>query len=218
MGRYDSACTMCGRTIRTGGTLCRPCYTRKPVPTCTQCGSSVSNRRTKLCRSCWAMRDGGPPHCQECGQRLRRTGARLCWSCWAKRGHPLCEDCGATLPGAGRSRKRCWSCWMKYRKSRERRVCSFPGCNRPHQAKGFCIGHYLRERRRVEAPRVDRPARALVGLSPCQLCGFNEITSHVHRIVAQGPYTLGNMVALCATCHELVHRGKRPCPPAWQPV
>jgi hypothetical protein len=77
--------------------------------------------------------------------------------------------------------------------------------------------HYNQTRHRDLRVEVDRPARFYVGLSACQLCGFSEITSHVHRIVAQGPYTLGNMVALCATCHELVHRGKRTCPPAWRP-
>jgi predicted HNH restriction endonuclease len=96
-------------------------------------------------------------------------------------------------------------------------MCSRPGCTNAHQAKGLCRQHYAYERRQTQGTQTDR-FRARVGETPCQLCGFDEIHSHVHRIVAQGPYTLGNMVALCATCHELVHRDKRTCPVAWQPV
>jgi len=221
MGRWDGVCERCGGKARTGATVCRPCYEGNNMhPPCPTCGKPLSNRRCKQCRDCWMAERSPRPHCSECGVRLasgtRKTTQR-CWACHSKGATDMCVDCGARLPKGSHDRKRCWPCHLRLRQAAEIQVCTRPGCGRAHRAKGLCMLHYLAERRRINGVTADR-YRARVGQSPCQLCGFDEITSHVHRIVAQGPYTLGNMVALCATCHELVHRGKRPCPPAWQPV
>lgn len=107
---------------------------------------------------------------------------------------------------------------MKARRAKEQRTCSIEGCARPHVAKGVCKYHYHAERRRLQAPAVDRPSRFVVGGLACAICGYNRRRSEVHRLIPKGAYVVGNMVPLCANCHREVTEGITPSPPAWQPV
>lgn len=226
MSLFTSQCASCGTALRHAETkVCRACYLKEhhAPGICTECGTALrfNKRRSSLCRDCW-LKHHPVPNCSECGGRLGHGSASvsgLCWTCYTRNVPPpvVCQDCGKQLPKGSQTRTRCLPCHMVWRKSRERKNCSVEDCERPHRARGLCLYHYLHERRRYLAPAVDRKARVFVGTLPCAACGYSDIRSEVHRLVPKGPYTIGNMVALCANCHRKVTLGKMPSPPAWQP-
>jgi hypothetical protein len=217
--RYASVCDLCGKSIRTGGSLCRQCFTRKPIPTCSTCGKRVSNRKVELCRDCWANRGGGPRVCITCGTRLRSLAQR-CWACHAGGAHPRCIDCQTELPPKSRA-TRCWACHLTRKQAAAgQKRCSRPDCDRPHRAKGYCLEHYqyFVHRPKQQGQAYDGNFKMLVKAQPCAVCGYDRMPSEPHRIIPGGPYELGNLVPVCARCHDEIERGLTPCPPAWQPA
>lgn len=219
MGRYDGTCALCSARIRTGATVCRNCYlTRRPLPRCANCGAQLTAHRSKLCRDCWHLANPGPGTCETCGTRLgagARHATRQCQACRSAHARPQCQDCGELMPRASRGR-RCWNCHLTRRQSLAgQKRCLRPGCDQPHQAKGYCLRHYQYYVGRKKAGGL---ARWLVKQEPCAVCGYARMPSEPHRIIPGGPYEIGNMVPVCARCHDEVERGLTPCPPAWQPA
>lgn len=161
--------------------------------------------------------------CPKCGAPKRKP-SKQCGACWRKsrrentRGTNFrCADCNEELGDKGHRAKRCWSCWSKYRLAKPQRWCTVPGCPRPHRAKGYCMKHY-QNRLQPRSKGEGRGGRllAIVKDQPCQLCNYNTMRSHVHRLVPGskgGKYRKGNVVALCARCHEEVHQGLVSAPP-----
>lgn len=47
------------------------------------------------------------------------------------------------------------------------RLCEIPGCGRPHKARGYCIGHYMRVKERGDV----RPEVPLGAERPCVVEG-----------------------------------------------
>lgn len=156
--------------------------------------------------------------CPSCGQLMRKA-ADLCRSCYNSRRketaigqHDSCVDCGKPTGDRAHRAKRCWECWLKTRRSRPPKICSIPGCSKRSRARGLCVNHYADDsmarnpKTGLRLPR-DWGVRAFLRHRPCQLCGYNRLPSHCHRLVPLNGYTWGNVVALCARCHEEVHRG-----------
>lgn len=218
--RYASTCEMCGQRVRTGSTLCRPCYTRKPASSCGTCGKTLANRRSTQCRTCWRMRNGGPKSCSTCGKRLPiGSQGTNCWSCHSANARTYCETCGAEMPSKSRGKK-CWSCHLIARRAAAgSKRCSRPGCDQPHQAKGYCMNHYQHFVVRAKERRqgINGPERQVIREQPCAVCGYDRMPSEPHRVVPGGPYEFGNMVPVCARCHDEIERGLTPCPPPWRP-
>ena len=117
---------------------------------------------------------------------------------------PKCQDCGKNVtPTQGI--KRCWDCELKHRsQERQHRFCEVEGCGLPHKALGFCRKHYKAEHQKRRKPWTIRPF--LRGL-PCIIFGYDRIRSHVHRMNGDLGYTNGNVIPVCARCHDEIHVG-----------
>jgi len=79
--------------------------------------------------------------------------------------------------------------------------------------------HYHREWQRNRSGTAEHAGatsltKVAVGRRPCAVCGYDRIRSHVHRLVRDLGYTMGNMVAVCARCHDEIHYKLIPPPPA----
>lgn len=213
-------CGKCGVELTSHGKstgVCRSCYKVQPK-FCKTCGKALDRyTRAEQCRECWTTRGSQPTRkCNSCGKPMSRyTISDTCKQCRAPE-PKMCLDCGKLLPRNSRS-PRCWACHTEQRViTATQKRCTIEGCTNKHVAKGLCAVHYewLRGNKSRQGKYVDPPARVWVAQQPCQVCGYNRMRSHVHRPIAQGNYALGNMVALCARCHDEVHRGLTPCPPA----
>ena len=171
----------------------------------------MTNRLTKNCPDCGNLCDRRSKRCQDCAKQARKVNA--------VGQHDRCMDCG-TLTGDNAHRaKRCWECWLKVKRSRPKRLCSVPSCSKVHRAKGFCSDHYAgtrmaRDTNTGEPLPWNRSARAFAASLPCQVCGYNRMRSHIHRLERLKGYTWGNVMALCARCHDEIHSGLTPPPPA----
>lgn len=164
-----------------------------------------------------------PQNCVVCGGQKARRDASRCRPCYdaGRNLNAACIDCGVAISGGGgeQKRERCWGCWSAFRKANTPTECSEEGCDKPPYAKGICRSHYQVGRRRNfwGDTVADSDAHAWVKQQPCQVCHYSRMPSHVHRPTAKGPYIVGNMVAVCVRCHEEIHRGITPCPPAIVP-
>lgn len=156
--------------------------------------------------------------CMDCGRLILPEYTR-CQSCQRTSDRSrFCRDCGTRISHrAKRGSQRCWPCFNKERQATAVKGCSIEGCERPHTAKGMCRTHYRTVwRKRYPRRGTQWNLRHWVGSQPCQLCGYSRLRSHVHRLIEGrngGQYVIGNMVALCARCHEEVGRGLTPPPP-----
>lgn len=158
--------------------------------------------------------------CPNCGQPKRKV-AETCAACYNKRRtlvRPACIDCGGPLGDKGLRAKRCWNCHLKQRLSQPKKACSVEGCPHPHKAKGYCVDHYQKfVQQPLNRDGAGRNFLSWIRAQPCQLCGYNRLHSHAHRLTGGkdgGTYEWGNVVALCARCHEEIHRGLTEPPPA----
>ena len=163
----------------------------------------MTSRLTKSCPDCGQLCDRRSERCQDCAKQTRKVNAIG--------QHDRCINCGQLTGDRGHRAKRCRECWVRYRDTRPQRPCTVEGCPQPHRAKGYCIDHYQKFvqtplNRTGEGRHFLRAIRA----RPCQLCGYCLMPSHTHRLVSGaegGIYEAGNVVGLCARCHEEVHRG-----------
>lgn len=215
-------CGKCGAPITSHGVgtkLCLSCIRVEPT-SCKTCGGPMPKySKAVQCRACWKARGARPKAqrtCAKCGTPLSlyiSPAHTLCKPCRTNP-IPTCVDCGKNLQRNSKS-IHCWECYSERRiRVKEKKRCTIEGCLNPHTAKGLCAIHY--ERMRVTRSRggkhIDTHGRIWVAQQPCQLCGYNRLRSHVHRLIAQGDYVVGNMIALCSRCHDEVHRGLTPCP------
>ena len=226
MGQTSKLVTRCGKcgveitSHGTGTQGCRNCWKVQPK-FCNTCGKEL-NRYTKatLCRECWEHRGKQPPRiCVTCGKSMHHYHNPLfdrCKACRSSDPAPTCVDCGKDLP-RGSVSPRCWACHTERRQRvASQKTCSIEGCTNKHMAKGLCAVHYewLRGTKSRQGKYIDPPGRVWVTMQPCQVCGYNRMRSEPHRIIAQGKYEIGNMVAVCSRCHDEIDRGLTPCPPA----
>lgn len=158
--------------------------------------------------------------CPKCGAPKRKP-SKQCGACWRTsrrknmRGLKFrCIDCSGRLGDKGHRAERCWACHLKRIQSRKPTPCSVEGCQRPHRAKSYCSKHYQGRiagpKARTGTPGLNASFHSYTRLQPCQLCDYSAMNSHAHRLIPGkqgGGYTEGNVVALCARCHEEVHRG-----------
>ena len=229
-----------------GTQICRACFQVAPK-TCSACGKELPKyARGTRCRDCWKMRgvqgqrgpnaqradQPVPRPCDKCGRPLSKTSrpeATLCKACYLDRaghkGFKHCLDCGVRLNRGSRG-VRCWACHITAKAATAiQKRCGIEGCERPHKAKGFCLSHYQNKRRRAEllghvSPQQLKVKRGDLNDAPCQVCGYNRLPARLHRIIPGpqgGKYVIGNIVAMCARCHEEVHSGLIPCPSPWEP-
>ena len=177
--------------------------------TCRRCKSNASELLVswKPCPGCGTSIRGAHTQCHECLARANE----------AKK--PLCIDCGATLPTTPSKNRpvfRCRPCYDAMKRSQPLRLCSVDGCDRPHMAKGFCGTHYKAQRQRLHRNHGAGHRGNLLAMTlsdqPCQSCGYDRMASELHKITPAGGYRPGNMVALCARCHDEVERGITTCP------
>lgn len=163
--------------------------------------------------------------CPDCGKRIRYVSQR-CSPCAKthRRGtsetrHDTCVDCGKPTGDSAHRAIRCWDCWLIVRRSKPVRLCSIDECSKKHRARGLCADHYAGSRMQRDTntheslpwnPRV----RLAVAALPCQICGYNRLRSHIHRLLRADGYMWGNVVAVCARCHDEIHRGITAAPPA----
>ena len=192
-----------------------------------ECGHPIS-LGAKVCRTCWLKaRRKEPKRCLDCGTFLNKGkhgGLSLstrCWPChrkWVRNIHP-CPQCGKPRPrlkGSESIGQLCRECW--HNRPRKERICQIPDCGQKHQAKGLCLKHYKiilwSPKGRARSPMRNATPHQRARLEPCAACGFKhpELSSHAHRIVPNQGYTEGNLVPLCARCHELVTKDLIPLP------
>ncbi len=149
-----------------------------------------------------------PAICPDCGgpRNIKSARCRACFYALNPK-HAPCIGCGTRLRRKGSIR--CRPCFFAWKRAVTKKACSIDGCQLPHRAKGLCQKHYklARYRRPRGARRADVGTKAWVSDQPCQLCGYNKLRSHVHRLNSKLPYAVGNMTAVCARCHEEIHRG-----------
>lgn len=159
--------------------------------------------------------------CMDCGARIAPQ-AKRCKTCWGKtrqgvtRVAPtLCADCGKPLSKNSQAARheggRCWNCHRLHLTTKPMRLCSKEGCGQPHEAHGLCRNHYKASK--GPAYRWGRTVAYRVAYStPCAICAYNRLPSHVHRANGKEGYRWGNVVPLCARCHREVEEGLAPCP------
>lgn len=208
-------CPRCGEPKVVIAKFCRKCVTEtSDKPVCPQCGGK-KYYSSKLCRPCKDKQATYWHPCPDCGKTIQQGSTRCldCYNTARQHRQPNCVDCGNPTKryAATRAAKRCWACEMQRRRDRPKKPCSVDGCPRPHQAKGFCMVHYVQSYRpRPTGQFRGNRLRKILAFWPCQLCGYAGMPSDIHRLFpgAQGGlYTPGNMVALCVRCHREVHRG-----------
>jgi hypothetical protein len=185
-------CPTCGAPMFRGGTQCRACYlASQPKPTCTGCGAAVSGRESKLCRPCWMAAHT------------------------SKDSRPRCKQCGVVISwysGTGASQRKskapdhCRPCFNAIRK--ENRVVVEYERMRAVKQDGVSDTHTQRAARHVGIQ-----LRKILQLMPCAVCGYNRIPCHVHRLVPQRGYVMGNAVQICPNCHGEIHKKVIPAPP-----
>ena len=163
-------------------------------------------------------------YCADCGTQIAPQSTR-CRPCWGKtklgiRKAPIkvCINCGVELPRSSQARRRedgrCWDCHVRFLDARPRRTCSIEGCNQPHEAKGLCAVHYKMSLTKgrggpgASNTRVHRYAAA----QPCQVCGYDKLSSEVNRIDRDRGYVAGNVTAVCRRCHAEITAGVTPHP------
>jgi len=180
-----------------------------------ECGHPVGDPNSRMCRKCW-LKQKTKNFCQDCGRHLMKGSTLRCENCWGKSRTKIqrCVDCGtertSLTAGAGsKTWRRCRACYELWRSTWHKRTCSVPNCGRPHKARGYCMGHY--KSRYVGYTPRGKGANGMnhrnIGDQPCVLCGYSHLRSHAHKIDPKKGYILGNMVPLCARCHEEVTRG-----------
>lgn len=185
--------------------------------TCLGCGGQKT-KGALVCRNCKSDRAPSWSACKTCGTRIR-AAYKMCRPCYDKSrmaSRPLCQDCGQPTKqyASDYFAKRCWECEVKARRSKPVRHCEVEGCNQPHQARGMCRMHYQLELRKLK-PRYGKTKIALaLKKFPCQVCGYHRLPARIHRLIPGGPYRVPNIVALCSRCHDEIHAGLTPPPPA----
>lgn len=184
-------CPTCGEPMYRRGTQCRPCFrASQPHPTCATCGADVSTKTATQCRACW-MKDH-----------------------MAQNSRPKCQKCGVTISWQSGTT-------ASQRKSRAPDHCR-PCFNAIRKENRIFVLKELREVENelgIQFSRQDRVAqyqathfRKLFGRLPCAVCGYNRIACHIHRIVAERGYVLGNVVQVCPNCHGEIHAKLIPAP------
>lgn len=227
-----TTCVTCNGPITSHGRdtkQCQACWQAARI-FCPTCGKELDKRiqRKRQCRACW-LKAHPVRVCQRCAATLAHGTRSTTSQCRACRSHPRapCVDCGKPLISSSRETIRCWSCHVVHRGNVAIvKHCSVVGCLREHKAKGLCLPHYQTARRRAQLLGYDssqtlKVRRGELAQAPCQVCGYDRLPSHLHRIIPgsqAGMYVIGNVATLCARCHEEVHRGLIPCPPAFSPL
>ncbi len=90
--------------------------------------------------------------------------------------------------------------------------CSIKGCLKKSFRKGLCVTHYSYECG-SEFPNKYSPKSSLNKLpQKCQVCGYDRLRPHKHRVNPSIGYKLGNIVLLCSNCHREIHAGITDCP------
>lgn len=163
------------------------------------------------CPSCSKPKRKAADLCAPCRTALRRSHAK------GRRG-AACIDCGNAIADKGGLAQRCWPCHMQHRRNQPRKPCSISGCPNPHRAKGFCASHYAgtrmaRDTNTGQPLPWNRPVRAIAAQLPCQVCGYDKMRSHIHRLTRAEGYVWGNVIAVCARCHDEIHYGLTAAPP-----
>lgn len=186
------ACPTCGEPMYRRGTQCRACYrASQPKPTCSTCGVDVSAKTATQCRACWMKEH------------------------MAQDSRPKCQRCGVTISwqsgtGTGRtSSKRpdhCRPCFNAIRK--ENRIVVEWDRMRDYPAAADPMEKLVRRARHIGAQ-----LRKILHQLPCAVCGYNRLSSPVHRLVPEKGYVIGNVVQVCANCHGEIHKGLIPPPP-----
>lgn len=189
--KQRNRCSVCDVPINDGSTLCRAHYlaAKTPKKTCA-CGAVLAKRSAEQCRECW-MRDH-----------------------MAATSRPKCRDCGKPISWQvgqrGTKATRCMPCHTAYRASLPKRLCSLEGCDLPHLAQGYCRNHYT-------AKNDSRGIRAYLKALPCAVCGLDDPdVIQIDRAVRDLGYTWGNVVQVCANCHQKITLGKIERPPPWE--
>lgn len=182
----------CGHPTYRSSRLCRSCFLaqERAKYTCTEpgCSNPVSTKTTKLCRDCWMK------HHTETSKR------------------PTCKKCGVAISwqsGTGNGSKRpdhCRPCFNAIRKENRivvewDRMRDYPAAVDPMEKKVRTARHIGQVLRKILQPM------------PCAVCGYNRIPCHVHRLVPQKGYVIGNVVQVCPNCHGEIHKKVIPPPP-----
>jgi 5-methylcytosine-specific restriction protein A len=101
--------------------------------------------------------------------------------------------------------------------AKPRTVCSYPGCPELAVAHGRCAAHQQPRARQPDTRPSARQRgydtswggirlRYLAMQSTCEICGA--LATQVHHIVRLedgGTHDMGNLQALCASCHNRIH-------------
>lgn len=220
-------CVACNGPVTSHGRdtkQCQGCWQAARM-FCPTCGKELDKRsqRKRQCRECW-LKAHPVRLCRSCGTKLPHGTRSTTTQCRACRSYPWphCVDCGKRLSNSSRETIRCWHCHLVHRGSLAiLKNCSVPSCLREHKAKGLCLRHYQTARRRAQlvgnvSSQALKVHRGELAQARCQVCGYDRLPSHLHRIIPSsqgGKYVIDNVSALCARCHEEVHRGLIACPP-----
>ncbi len=211
-------CPDCGGEKAPQAVRCHACNTALRLESsgrkCPLCGG-VKSYQAEMCRTC---RFRVLPTCSSCGKRVK-SGTQMCLACRRAKEPLRCIDCGTDLNPKARYRdtQRCQACWLKSLHTKPVRLCSVEGCNQPHRARGYCKTHYAKF---FQLPRQlsygtghrNNQMAGRLQYQPCQVCGYERMKSELHRVNPPLGYRAGNMVAVCARCHDEIERGLTPCP------
>lgn len=217
-----------------------PTYEHASTPSrydvCPRC-SGPKMIKAAICATCRATSAEYRNRCEKCGKRVGE-GQQYCLPCKRQVFDlvPHCVDCGGPIKrqyAKSQYAKRCWPCEVERRRKAgaatraAKPACSADGCAKPSHAKGLCRYHYARQLQKRMGDLHGRQNKGafmrLLALWPCQLCGYDRMKSHVHRVIEGrhgGDYLPLNIVALCARCHEEIHRGLStvPTPPTAEEI
>lgn len=176
----------------------------RPTSPLGECGHPTW-RDSKVCRSCYlAARKRETQSCA-CGAPLSTPRATQCRACWmkahmAKTSRPACQRCGKLIS------------WQVGHKANPAKLCM--PCYGLQRLENRIIVQQRRATATIHDSKKARfgrsmagPLRELFGPRPCAACGYNRIPCHIHRIVAENGYVLGNVVQVCPNCHGEIHRG-----------
>lgn len=188
----------------------------RPAAPVGECGHPTY-RTSRQCRSCYLAQERAKRTCKGCGEVLSNQAARHCRPCWMKQHtatskRPTCQKCGVLISwqsGTGKGSKRpdhCRPCFNEIRKDNRivveyERMRDYPAAKDPMEYKVRTARH------------IGNQLKKILRKMPCAVCAYQRIPCHVHRLVPQKGYVMGNVVQVCPNCHGEIHAKVIPPPP-----
>ena len=101
--------------------------------------------------------------------------------------------------------------WRSGEEMSTKQICSVASCDKPHESKGFCHGHYERFRKGRRSKKLTAPLRRR-NPAPPELCTVpNCIKGHSVGNLCRRHYGLFTKYGLSVQQMEIIDKGKATC-------